>query len=116
MGLGKGEPDTGKRYKKAGITFARTTLPGVMILGTGGVALMAIGPFAAGAATAAAAASPIDPPVRRTQRMHVRKRYARSTRCSALTSSDASAMIFWHSSGDKFRRTSAPPDAKLRLS
>src|SRR5882724_3364618 len=43
-------------------------------------------------------------------------RYARNTRSSALTSSAASAIIFWHSSTDRFRRTSAPPDARLRLS
>ena len=45
-----------------------------------------------------------------------RYRYARNTRSSALTSSAASAIIFWHSSTDRFRRTSAPPDARLRLS
>jgi len=52
-----------QRYKKAGVAFARNALPGVLILGTGTAALMAIGPFAAGAAVAAVAVTVIALPV-----------------------------------------------------
>ncbi len=52
-----------QRYKKAGVAFARNALPGVLILGTGTAALMAIGPFAAGAAVAAAAVTVVALPV-----------------------------------------------------
>ena len=52
-----------QRYKKAGVAFARNALPGVLILGTGTAALIAIGPFAAGASLAAAAVTVVALPV-----------------------------------------------------
>lgn len=44
-----------KRYKDAGMTFVRYTAPGILILGTGAVAVTSAGVFSAGAATAATA-------------------------------------------------------------
>jgi len=44
-----------QRYRRAGVAFARNTLPGVVIVGAGAASFAASGVFSAGAATAATA-------------------------------------------------------------
>jgi hypothetical protein len=44
-----------KSYRRTGVAFARNTVPGVLILGTGAAAVGSAGVFSAGAATAATA-------------------------------------------------------------